>query len=283
MENVVRARLSVLTARPDPWASDQLGCSKYMSDAIIALLTGACRSGTTDTRCVKVKKAGLYSSAGSLVKVLDNPSFSTFTMPGYAGMCVAVEWLDTSTDTYSFDRFKVFGLPIALSDVDSNYRELAKYVMNGTVTKAANDRVRLRMELCYPGNRSMIVTTFFLDALKEFLARGYDYYSECPFNKWELLDSSYASVATFTASAPSVTSGTIPYYNVSYQGVKWQDTVTLSASLSIRYLALTKWYPVRVVYDTGGVTLAPGGRTLMVHIIQYYSYTPAGPGIPSTF
>jgi hypothetical protein len=283
MEHIVKARMNVLSNRPDPWASNQLGCSKYMSDAIIALMTGACPSGTTDTRCVRIKRVGLYSSTGSLVKVLDNPSFSTFTMPGYVGMCVAVEWLDTSADTYSFDRFKVFGLPIALPDVDGNYRELAKYVMDGTVMKAASDRVRLRMELCYPGNRDKIVTAFFLDALKEFFARGYDYYSECPFNKWELLDSGYASVATFTASAPSVTSGTIPYYNVSYQGVKWQDTVTLSTSLSIRYLALTKRYPVRVIYDTGGITLAPGGRTLMMHIIQYYSYTPAGPGIQSTF
>jgi hypothetical protein len=283
MEHVVRARLSVLSSRPDPWAGDQLGCSKYMSDAIIALLTGACPSGTTDARCVKVKKAGLYSSSGTLVKVLDNPSFSTFTMPGYIAMCVAVEWLDASTDTYSFDRFKVFGLPIALSDVDSNYRELAKYVMDGAVTKAAGDRVRLRMELCYPGNRDKIVTAFFMDPLKEFFARGYDYYSECPFNKWLLMDAYYGTLETFTASAPTVTSGTIPGYNVSYQGVKWQDTVTLSTSLTIRYLGLTRAYTVRVIYDTGGRTLPPGGRTFMMHIIQYYSYTPAGPGIPSTF
>jgi len=283
MEHVVRARLNILTAKPDPWASDQLGCSKYMSDAIVALLTGACPSGTTDERCVRIKKVGLYSSAGSLVKVLDNPSFSTFTMPNYIGICVAAEWLDASTDTYSFDRFKIFGLPISLSDVDSNYRELAKYVMDGTVNKASGHRVRLRMEFCYPGNRSMVVTGLFLDALKEFFARGYDYYSECPFDKWELLDSYYASVGTFAASAPTVTSGTIPYYNVQYQGVKWEDTVTLSTSLTIRYLGLTKWYPVRVIYDTGGMTLTPGGRTFMMHIIQYYSYTPSGPGIPSTF
>jgi hypothetical protein len=249
----------------------------------VALLTGACTSGTTDTRCVRIKKVGLYSPSGSLVKVLDGPSFSTFIMPNYVGMCVAVEWLDASADTYSFDRFKVFGLPVSLTDVDSNYRELAKYVMDGTVTKATSHRVRLRMELCYPGNRRMIVTAFFQEPLKEFFARGYDYYSECPFNKWELLDNYYGVIDTFTASAPTTTSGTIPYYNVPYQGVKWQDTVTISTSLTFRYLVLTKREPPRVIYDTGGMTLIPGGRTFMMHIIQYYSYTPSGPGIPSTF
>jgi hypothetical protein len=283
MEHVVRARLGVLTAKPDPWASDQLGCSKYMSDAIVALLTGACASGTTDARCVRIKKVGLYSSAGSLVKVLDNPTFSTPTTPSFIGACVAVEWLDTSTDAYSFDRFKVFGLPVSLTDVDNNYRELAKYVMDGTVVKAPSHRVRLRVEFCYPVARSMIVTAFFQEPLKEFFARGYDYYSECPFNKWELLNEYYGVIDTFTASAPTVISGTIPYFNVPYQGVKWQDTVTISTSLSIRYLALTKLEPPRVIYDTGGMTLTPGGKTLMVHIIQYYSYTPSGPGIPSTF
>jgi len=286
---VARKNIEVVDGvRPLQWATDQLGCSRYMADTIVELLLGNCNTYPPSTKCRQIYRVGLYDPDGYLIKTLPLSTYGTERNDTLGMSYVVLTYKDTSKDIYIVDRIKLFGKAPQHDDVSGNYYEMAKYVLDAPVSKEYGDTVDVVVKLGHPFTTTVCATHWFTATLKDLFVGGWDWYPRTRWNEWRLYDADWYMLASLDASTPVVTSGTVPGYDVPYMGVKWEDSVSLGSSYNVYYLGLsvkdTASHPNPYArYKVGGQTIGPGTRTFRIEIIQYYSYTPAGPGIPSIF